>query len=180
MSQFPTYDQLMLLMASRYSCRKFDPNRKIDLSQFSAVIEAAGIAPSACNRQPWEFLAVSDEKGLEAIAKSYDRDWIKNAPGCIIALANHNQSWHRPSDGKDHSDIDLSIAIEHICLAATTLGLGTCWVCNFDTDIIRQTYNFPENIEPVALIPIGFPTEGSSVPQKVRKSTDEILKWQKY
>ena len=76
--------------------------------------------------------------------------------------------------------MDVSIAVEHLCLAATSLGLGTCWVCNFDTDIIRKAFRLPEGMEPVAIIPIGYPAEPDDIPAKKRKEMTEIVRRGKF
>lgn len=168
----------MPLFAERYSCRSYDP-RPVEREKLLTVLEAVRLAPSACNRQPWTFLVVDDEAGLSAVVEAYNRDWIRSAPACIIAFGRHDEAWHRPSDGKDHTDIDVAIAIEHLCLASTAEGLGTCWVCNFDVDVIRKAFDVPVGLEPIAIIPIGYPAADSSVPAKVRKPLDEIVKWNK-
>lgn len=88
--------------------------------------------------------------------------------------ADHEVSWHRKADGKDHADIDVAIAVEHLCLAAAEQGLGTCWVCNFDVDRCREVMHLPANLEPVVLIPLGYPAD-ETVPEKKRKTLPEIL-----
>lgn len=92
----------------------------------------------------------------------------------IVACANHEESWHRKSDGKDHADIDVAIAVEHLCLAATEQGLGTCWVCNFDVSLCREVLNLPDFMEPVVLISVGY-AQAQEMSAKKRKSLDEIL-----
>lgn len=179
MSDLESYPQLMALMSERFSCRSYDLGRKVDRDLVGAVIDAARIAPSACNRQPWKFLVVNDEQSRDIIAMAYNRDWIRTAPAYIIALGDHNAAWHR-ADAKDHTDVDVAIAVEHICLAATALGLGTCWVCNFDPHIIVDGFNIPEGLEPIAILPIGFPAPDCPVPVKTRKSADEIIQWGKF
>ena len=163
---------------ARYSCRNYNRNRVVERSILTSVIEAARIAPSACNRQPWAFVVIDDECDAlyrEAIIKSYNRPWVESAPAFIVACGDHTQAWHRPADGKDHTDVDLSIAIEHICLAATDAGLGTCWICNFDRETLIKALNIPESFEPIAIIPIGYPMD--SAPAKNRKEIDQIIKW---
>ena len=83
---------------------------------------------------------------------------------------------------KDFCDVDVAIAVEHLCLAATEQELGTCWVCNFDTKLCAEILNLPEDIEPLVLIPIGYPENPDvfvSTPKK-RKAFNEIIKWGKY
>ncbi|MDE6334515.1 MAG: nitroreductase family protein, partial [Muribaculaceae bacterium] len=109
------YDQLISLMNARYSCRDYDTARRPSHEEIEKVIEAARIAPSACNRQPWMFLVVENDKGRQAVIRSYERQWIRTAPTFIIALGNHSEAWHRGYDNKDHTDVDISIAVEHMC-----------------------------------------------------------------
>ncbi len=178
MSNLQSYPNLLSLMNQRFSCRSYDLGRPADRDLIGAVIDAARIAPSACNRQPWEFLVVDSAEARDIIAMSYNRDWIRTAPAYIIALGDHSQAWRR-ADGKDHTDVDLAIAVEHICLAATALGLATCWVCNFDPAIIRDGFSLPADLEPVAIIPIGYAAPDCPVPVKTRKTADEIIRWGK-
>lgn len=166
---------------ARYSCRNYDRNQVVERNILTSIIQSAQIAPSACNRQPWTFILIDDQCDAscrEAIIESYNRPWIETAPAFIVACGDHIQAWHRPADGKDHTDIDLSIAIEHICLAATDAGLGTCWICNFDKEKIVKCLNIPSNIEPIAIIPIGYPIDNA--PSKNRKELEQIIKWGKF
>jgi nitroreductase len=109
------------------------------------------------------------------IQECYQAKWFVEAPVYIIACADVSQSWKRSFDGKEHADIDVAIAVEHICLAAAEQGLGTCWVCNFDAKKCSEVLNLPANIFPVAIIPIGYTTQEVSR-NPVRKSADEIIK----
>lgn len=161
------------LVKARYSVRSYEM-RPVEQEKLDYILECVRLAPSAVNFQPWRFAIVTDPEKLSALKTAYAREWIQTAPCIIVACGNHDEAWHRKSDGKDHTDVDVSIAVEHLCLAATEQGLGTCWVCNFDTDRCREVMNLPENLDPIALIPIGYPTD-SAVPEKKRKSLDEIL-----
>ena len=177
--QANAYPQLYNLARERYSCRNYS-DRKVYRDTILAVLDIARLAPSACNRQPWKFLVADSQEQREAVLYSYEREWIRTAPEFIIACGIHDEAWHRGCDGKDHTDVDLSIAIEHLCLSATSLELGTCWVCNFDPKPIREAFGLPDNVEPIAIIPIGYPAEGQSTPIKKRKALDEIVKWGKF
>ena len=145
------------LATARRSVRSYT-DRTIPESTLDYVMEAARLAPSACNLKPWSFILVKDEVEKGLLQATYPRDWFKSAPMYIIACADHSRSWKRQSDNKDHADIDLAIAIQHICLAAAEQGLGTCWVCNFDPILCKSSFNIPEHIEPIAIIPIGYPS----------------------
>lgn len=178
MSDLQSYPALISIMSQRFSCRSYDLGRTVDHDLIAAVLDAARIAPSACNRQPWQFLVVDSEEARNIISLAYPRDWVRTAPAYIIAFGDHPSAWHR-GDGKDHTDVDLAIAVEHICLAATALGLATCWICNFDPHIISDAFNAPEGLEPIAIIPIGYVAPDCPVPAKKRKTTEEIVKWGK-
>lgn len=173
------YPQFYNLSERRYSCRGYS-DKPVTRDLLIAMLDAVRLAPSACNRQPWKFLVIDTPELRHAVQKSYDREWFNSAPVYIVALGLHDVAWHRPFDGKDHTDVDVSIAVEHLCLAATTLGLGTCWVCNFDSALLSEALDLPEGVEPVAIIPVGYPLDGTHAPGKNRKPLDEIVKWGKY
>lgn len=169
------YNEFMALALQRYSCRKYK-NTPVNKEIILQLIEAARIAPSACNKQPWTFYIADDKESTEKIVGCYEREWVKNVPAFIVAVGNHDESWHRSFDNKDHADIDIAIACEHICLAAAALGLGSCWICHFDAKKCAEVLGLSQNQEPIAIIPIGFP-ENNDIPNKNRKSIDEITKW---
>ena len=102
---------------------------------------------------------VETPENRQKVIESYKREWIQTAPCFIIAFENKDESWKRKIDMKDFGEVDLSIAIEHICLQASEIGLGTCWVCNFIPEVLISNFDIPENLEPIAIIPIGYPVE---------------------
>ncbi|MDE6196531.1 MAG: nitroreductase family protein [Muribaculaceae bacterium] len=166
------------IMAERFSCRKYStyvPTRE----ELTALLEAARIAPSACNRQPWHFTVVGadDADGRSAVAASYERDWVTTAPVYIIISGNSDNAWVRPFDSHNHVDVDAAIATEHICLKATELGLATCWICNFDPAALTSRMTFPEGFHPIVILPVGRPAEGTVIPAKTRKPLSETVTW---
>lgn len=167
------------IVANRYSCRHYS-QEPVSQEQILEILECARLAPSACNRQPWKFMVITAPEELSAVHASYNRDWIKEAPVAIIVLGNRNEAWHRSYDEYDATDIDIAITTEHICLAATSMGLGTCWICNFDPITLRTGMNIPEEWEPLAIIPVGKPAEDIAIPEKKRKNNDEIIQWGKF
>lgn len=170
-----SYPNFYSLSEHRYSCRKFT-NAPVSRDLLIAALDATRFAPSACNRQPWKFIVVDTDDLRKKVQESYGRDWFNVAPVYIIAVGLHDEGWYRASDGKDHTDIDVAIAVEHLCLALASLKLGSCWVCNFDTDVIKDIFSLGDSEEPVAVIPVGYP-DGDTVPEKVRKPLDEIVRW---
>ena len=121
---------------------------------------------------------ISQEAGRTKIQECYAREWFRSAPLYILVCGDHSQSWKRSSDRKDHMDIDVAIATEHISLAAAEQGLGSCWVCNFDTDLCRKHFNLPDTIEPAVILTIGYPESPDLFKQtpKKRKTLEEIIK----
>lgn len=160
------------LVKARYSARKYD-SRPVETEKLDYIMECVRLAPSAVNLQPWRFRVVTDEATLKALQQCYKREWLATAPCIIVACIDHEKSWHRRADDKDHGDIDIAIAVEHLCLAATEQGLGTCWVCNFDARQCSAALGLPDHLEPAVLIPVGYAIDEPA--EKKRKAMDEIL-----
>jgi nitroreductase len=125
------------------------------------------------NKQPWVFRIISNKEEKEKLRQCYDREWFATAPTYIMASILHDEEWVR-ADGKHHGNIDIAIAVEHLCLAAAEQGLGTCWVCNFDVEKCTQLFRIPSNEEVAVLIPIGYAADEAK--EKKRKSTTDILR----
>lgn len=143
---------------NRYSCRKYD-SRVVEAEKLNLVLEAGRVAPSAVNFQPWHFYVISGESQLSRFHAAYHREWFQTAPCVIVICGDHNSSWKRKADGKDFSDVDVAICTDHMTLQATELGLATCWICNFDPDKTRNLLSLPENLEPVVILPLGYPLD---------------------
>ncbi|NLK97692.1 nitroreductase family protein [Defluviitalea saccharophila] len=165
------------LAKKRYSVRKFK-DMAVEKEKILQVLEAGILAPSAVNYQPCHFIVITDEEIRSKVAETYPRPWFQSAPVIIVACGDHSQSWIR-KDGKDHCDIDVAIAVDHMTLAATDLGLGTCWVCAFDAKKCHEVLELPENLEVIALLPMGYPMEESE-PEKKRKSIKDMVSWERY
>lgn len=160
------------LVKARYAARRY-ASRPVEAEKMDYLLECVRMAPSAVNFQPWRFRVVTDKETLHALQQCYKREWMTTAPCVVVACANHEESWHRQSDGKDHADVDVAIAVEHFCLAATEQGLATCWVCNFDVAQCQAALGLPPHWEPVALIPVGYAEDTPG--EKRRKPMEEIL-----
>lgn len=142
------------LAKSRYSCRNYK-STPIEKEKLDYIMECVRFAPSAVNKQPWKFRIVSSEEDRKKIQQCYSRDWITTAPLYIVASILHDEEWIR-ADGKRHGNIDIAIAVEHLCLAATEQGLATYWVCNFDLEKYNQLFSTPSGEEAAVIIPIGY------------------------
>mgnify|MGYP006310364165 CR=1 FL=1 len=165
------------LIRKRYSVRKFQ-EQPVEEEKLLKVLEAARVSPSAVNFQPFHLLVFRKKEMLEQMVQIYQRDWIKTAPVILLACADHSQSWKRSVDGKDSADIDVAIAVDHITLQAAELGLGTCWVCNFDAEKCAEILDLPSYIEPLVMLPLGYPADSARA--KKRKELNEIIHWEKF
>lgn len=165
------------LAQKRCSIRRYS-STEVAEEQLAYILEAGRLAPSAVNYQPWYFIVVRKEEGRRKLQECYTREWFKSAPAYILVCSDHEQSWKRSFDGKDHADIDVAIATEHISLAAAEQGLGSCWVCNFDPVLCRKHFNLPDSIEPAIILTIGYPESPDLFKQtpKKRKAKEEIIK----
>lgn len=166
---------LLQLIKTRKSVRKFKPEN-VSKELILQLLEAVRWAPSAVNRQPWRFIVVNEPKLIEKIQESYPREWFKSVRQVIIVCGNHEESWKREHDQKDHCDIDIAIAADHLTLKATELGLGTCWVCNFNPDIIQKSFQLPDSWEPIVLLPFGFPVEVDTDATPIEKNRKDLAK----
>ena len=168
------FSELILL---RRSVRLFS-SRPVSREDLLEVLEAARVAPSACNNQPLRFIVVTERAELDELAGAYPRDWFRGAPAVIVVCSDHQKSFHR-ADGKDHADLDAAIAADHMTLAAAERGLGTCWICAFDADRVRRQLALPDHLEPVILLPVGHPEEPLNVAahQSPRKPLDNLVQW---
>ena len=160
------------LVEARYSSRSYS-DRAVEPGKVEYLLECARLAPSAVNFQPWKFVVVESAEKRARLQECYLREWFREAPLYVVVCADKALSWKRKLDGHDHADIDAAIATEHICLAATELGLGSCWVCNFDADLCSEVLDLEGELYPVAIVPIGYPTDEPT--SKKRKPIEDVV-----
>lgn len=150
------------LAKARCSIRSFQ-EKPVEDDAIDSILEAARVAPSACNMQPVRLIVVKDEEGLAKVGKAAN---IYGAPLAIIVCADHTKAWRRSYDGKSSSDIDASIVCDHMMLEAADLGLGSVWICAFDPKALRRDFGIPETGEPVNLLAIGYPAGDVKSPSR--------------
>ena len=156
------------VIEKRRSIRKYK-NTPVPREKILKILEAARIAPSAGHRQPWHFIVVENKDTIKKLAK---QEWAAGAPVMIVGLADQEAS---PSWCIN----DLGVAFEHIILAATDLGLGTCWMGQSNReDLVKSLLDIPDNYKVVALTTLGVSDETPG--HKERKSLDSIVSWEKY
>jgi nitroreductase len=161
---------------ARFSVRKYT-DQPVEREKLEMVLEAGRIAPSACNYQPWEFIVITDEEKRKAMGEAYPQPWFINAPVIIGVMANYETAWTR-RDGKNYADVDVAIAMDHMILQATELGLGTCWIGAFYPEAAREILSIPQHLEPMLFTPLGYPAEQPR--EKRRKGLDEVVHWETF
>jgi len=148
------------------------------------MLEAARLAPSACNKQPWRFAVIEDERTRmrlidEAFLAGIPMKWAGNA-AVIVALGMEKSAiTHKIApriSGVDYPLLDLGIAGEHLVLQAEELGLGTCWIGWIRPKKVREIVAWPRTIEPVSLITVGWPASDEPT-HRPRLPMDNILRW---
>ncbi len=166
---------VMDAIRTRKSVRHF-LDKPVEQEKLDQVLEAARMAPSASNRQEWRFVVVREpetRKLLAGIAGSQVHVW-KTAT-VIVGCAETDG--HVMRCGQPSYPINLAIALDHISLAAVALGLGTCWIGDFDEAKVRQLLDIPDGIRVVELMCLGYPADGSAV-EKRRLPFEKIVKYE--
>jgi len=165
--------QFIELATKRYSVRSYKAE-PVEDDKLQLVLQAARLAPTADNRQAFRLIVIPTQNRESELLRIYNRSWFVQAPVVICICAIPNEAWAR-LDGKNYSDVDAAIVMDHLVLAATDLGLGTCWIGAFDPVAAREVLGIPEHVDPIAFTPLGYPADQSTA--KKHKSLDDLVKY---
>ncbi len=167
----------------RRSVRKY-LDKKVEKEKILKILEAGRLAPSAMNKQPWDFIIVQDQKTREKIAKdTFFARFLDQAPLVIVGVGDPQLKYYK---------IDVSIALQNMVLQATELGLGSCWIGDFREEKVKKLLNIPKKKKIVCLISVGYQrlerTKKEEVLRKIsrklvprnKKPLKEIIHWEKY
>lgn len=157
------------LAAERCSVRKFEA-RPVPREYIDKILAAGNLAPTAHNNQPQKIIVVRSEEALALLRKCTECHY--NAPLAFIISYDKNQVWKRSYDGKDSGDVDTSIVTTHMMMEAADLGLGSCWVMYFIPEAVRVEFELPENLEPAAILLVGY-AAGAPSPDHTKRSPVE-------
>ena len=160
------------LLERRFSVRGY-LDKEVKQSDLEKVCEAVRLAPTAKNAQPFHLWIVQGEK-RSALNRAYGASWFAEAPVVLVFTGLKREGWLR-CDGTSYLMCDVAIVADHAVLAATALGLGTCWVAAFDAGAVVEALNLPDGEEPLLLIPLGYPKPGSTRP-RVRKGMEQLIR----
>jgi nitroreductase len=165
------------LIEKRYSVRAYKPD-PVDDETLERVLEAARLAPTAANRQPFQLIVIHTAGREAELKRIYGRDWFVQPPLIICVCGVLDQGWVRRDDGKSYVDVDAAIVMDHLILAAADLGLGTCWIGAFNPDAAREVLGLPEGVEPIAFTPLGYPADQAG--GKKRKPMTELVRHERW
>ncbi|MBN1668231.1 MAG: nitroreductase family protein [Anaerolineales bacterium] len=160
------------LVRERCSIRgyKSDP---VEEEKLQAVLEAARLAPTAANRQPFRLIVIKTEGRQEELRRIYNREWFTQAPLVICAVGVPEEGWVR-FDEHNYTLVDVAIVMDHLILAAAEQGLGTCWIAAFDPQAAREVLGLPDEVVPVVFTPLGYPAAPGR--EKERKPLEALVK----
>ena len=147
------------LAASRYSVRKF-AEKPLEDEKLNEILECGRIAPSAHNNQPQRIYVLKSGEALAKI-RAITR-YAFNAPVVLLVCGNVDEGWINSFNNRNATEMDTSIVTTHMMLQAMELGIGSTWVCWFDTEKVKQEFALPQGIEPFCLLPLGYPAESSA------------------
>jgi nitroreductase len=178
--------RLLELIKARQSDRKYS-NRAVEKEKLERILEAGRIAPSACNAQPWKFIAVTEPGLLEKVAEAASakllgmNSFVGQVPLQIIVVRekpNFSSKIGGTIKNKDYSLIDVGIASENICLQARAEGLGSCMIGWFDEDQLKKILSIPRSKRVELIITIGYSL--SDHREKKRKPKEDVVSYNKY
>ncbi|MEG0329517.1 MAG: nitroreductase family protein [Longicatena sp.] len=161
------------VIRKRYSLRDYT-DQEVEREKLDAILEAGRIAPTAANTQSQRIYVMEGTK-LERLCKYTNLHGAKLA---LIVCGNHEEAWVSRYDKKDSATIDASIVCTHMMLEATSLGLGSLWVCSFDPKGVHDEFDMGESIEPINILCLGYPKgvgASSTRFDETRKKIEEIV-----
>lgn len=165
------------LINKRYSVRAFQSD-PVEDEKLQKTLEAACLAPTAANRQPFQLIVIHTAGREQELRKIYSREWFIQAPLIICACGVPSQGWVRSDDHRRYLDVDVAIVMDHLILEAANQGLGTCWIAAFNAMAARQVLQLPDEIEPLIFTPLGYPADQWK--PKERKPIQDLVRYERW
>jgi len=165
------------VIAKRRSVRHFNPKLDVADEDIRALLEAAVVAPTAGNIQPWRFTIVRSIEAREKLAEALRQRWATNAPVVIVVSVDPRPCSARYGDRGErlYAIQDTSAAVQNILMAAVDRGLASCWIGAFNTEAVREAIGMASPIEPIAILPVGYSAESAGRP--ARRPLSEVATW---
>jgi len=158
-------------------------DRAIPKHILDRVLEAARLAPTAANKQPFKLILVTDKLTKSKLVEaSRKQTFIAEAPIVVVGCAFSEESYQNIGGTHTSEEIDVSVVFDHLMLQAAEEGLGTCWIGAFDENKIKEILNIPSSVKVIGLTPLGYQSEKEFKPGKhlERKPLSEIVLYEKY
>jgi nitroreductase len=162
------------LILKRYSVRAYRQD-KVEEDKLNRVLEAARMAPTACNLQPFQIIVAHTMGRENEFLRIYPREWFVQAPLILCICGLPGSAWVR-KDGRNYFETDAAIAMDHMILAATNEGLGTCWIAAFDAAAAREVLQMPKKVEPLLFTPLGYAADQPA--SKERKLLSALVRYE--
>jgi len=163
------------LIASRYSVRAYRPD-PVEDEKLHRVLEAACLAPTASNLQPFQIVVVHTQGRENELRQIYHKPWFVQAPLILCTVGLPKASWVRSADQRRYLDVDVAIVMDHLILEATNQGLGTCWIAAFNASAAREILRLPDEVEPLIFTPLGYPADFPG--PKERKPMNDLVRYE--
>ena len=162
----------------RYSVRHYS-GRPIEEGILLEILEAARLAPSGVNEQPWKLIVVRNPETIRALVPAIGgQQFVEHAAAVIVAVKN-GEGYHI-GHRYDGAVIDVAIALDHMTLQAASMGVGTCWLGNYDGDMLAALLDIPPDNPVVALLALGYPDENHPRRPRPRKPLEELVCWERF
>jgi nitroreductase len=162
------------LINKRYSVRAYKPD-PVEADKLNYILNSARLAPTASNLQPFQIVVIQSKGREDELLTIYNKRWFVQAPLiiCICGLPEH--AWMR-WDNRQYLDVDIAIVMDHLILAATDSGLGTCFIAAFDVINAKKVLSIPEDVEPILFTPLGYAEDLPGI--KNRKELVELIRYE--
>lgn len=165
------------LIRNRYSVRAYQ-SKEIEDEKMQAILEAARLAPSAANRQPFQLIVLHTKGREKELSRIYGKDWFIQAPIILCGVSVPSKGWVRSEDKRRYLDVDVAIMMDHVILEAANQGLGTCWIAAFNAKAAREILQLPDDVEPLIFTPLGYPDDQPK--PKERKNIEELVRYERW
>ena len=174
------------LAEERQSDRKYH-DKPVEEEKLLRCLEAARLAPSACNAQPWTFIVINDKELKDAVARETSggvlplNHFTRQAPILVVLVLekpNITSRFGEVVKDKKFTIMDLGISASHFCLQAASEGLGSCMIGWFNENKVKELLNIPKNKRPMLIITLGYPAGKKR--KKIRKKPDDVIRYNSY
>lgn len=144
------------ILETRFSVRSFK-DEHLNKEEIEKILKAGHIAPTGCNNKPQKILVLNTDESIEKLRNCTKSHF--GAPTAMLVCYDKTETWTRRYDGATSAPVDAAIVTTHMMLAAHDIGVGACWVMNFNPDEMRKTFKIPNSYEPLALLVMGYPND---------------------